>query len=130
MATRHQVRQAVVSLLYAREMGSEMVEFPNEFLEEKKIRNKQKDFTNELFNGILTQLSKIDEILNQNLSECKIDEIGIIEREILPLGVYEICFTNTDKAVAINEAVELAKEMANENTTRLINGVLDKINNI
>ena len=117
MATRHQVRQAVVSLLYAREMGSEMVEFPNEFLEEKKIRNKQKDFTNELFNGILTQLSKID-------------EIGIIEREILRLGVYEICFTNTDKAVAINEAVELAKEMANENTTRLINGVLDKINNI
>ena len=125
MATRHQVRQAVVSLLYAREMGSEMVEFPNEFLEEKKIRNKQKDFTNELFIGIL-----IDEILNQNLSECKIDEIGIIEREILRLGVYEICFTNTDKAVAINEAVELAKEMANENTTRLINGVLDKINNI
>ena len=40
MATRHQVRQAVVSLLYAHEMGSEMVEFPNEFLEEKKIRNK------------------------------------------------------------------------------------------
>ena len=111
-------------------MGSEMVEFPNEFLEEKKIRNKQKDFTNELFNGILMQLSKIDGILNQNLSECKIDEIGIIEREILRLGVYEICFTNTDKAVAINEAVELAKEMANENTTRLINGVLDKINNI
>ena len=78
----------------------------------------------------MTKLSKIDEILNQNLSECKIDEIGIIEREILRLGVYEICFTNTDKAVAINEAVELAKEMANENTTRLINGVLDKINNI
>ena len=42
----------------------------------------------------------------------------------------KFCFTNTDKAVAINEAVELAKEMANENTTRLINGVLDKINNI
>ncbi|CDF65384.1 Transcription termination protein NusB [Campylobacter fetus subsp. venerealis str. 84-112] len=36
MATRHQVRQSVVSLLYANEMGSEMEEFSNEFLEEKR----------------------------------------------------------------------------------------------
>ena len=38
MATRHQVRQCVVSLLYAQEMGSEMEHFSDEFLEEKKIR--------------------------------------------------------------------------------------------
>lgn len=127
MATRHQVRQAVISLLYAKEMGSEMVEFPDEFLEEKKIRNKQKDFTNELFEGVLAHQSQIDEILNEKLSEYKIEEIGVVERAILRLGVYEMKFTTTDKAVVINEAVELAKEMASENMTKFINGVLDKI---
>lgn len=127
MATRHQVRQAVISLLYAKEMGSEMVEFPDEFLEEKKIRNKQKDFTNELFEGVLAHQSQIDKILNEKLSEYKIEEIGVVERAILRLGVYEMKFTPTDKAVVINEAVELAKEMASENMTKFINGVLDKI---
>ena len=127
MATRHQVRQAVISLLYAKEMGSEMVEFPDEFLEEKKIRNKQKDFTNELFEGVLAHQSQIDEILNEKLSEYKIEEIGVVERAILRLGVYEMKFTPTDKAVVINEAVELAKEMDSENMTKFINGVLDKI---
>ena len=47
MATRHQVRQAVVSLLYAKDMGNEMDDFKNEFLEEKKIRNAQFKYANE-----------------------------------------------------------------------------------
>ena len=45
MATRHQVRQAVVSLLYAREMGSCSEEFVEEFLEEKKIRNDKRSLS-------------------------------------------------------------------------------------
>lgn len=52
MATRHQVRQAVVSLLYAHEMGSEMNEFKDEFLEEKKIRNERKIQALETFDAI------------------------------------------------------------------------------
>lgn len=127
MATRHQVRQAVISLLYASEMGSEMVEFRDEFLEEKKIRNKQKQFTQSLFEGVVENLDLIDENLNLRLKEHKIDEIGAVERAILRLGVYEIKFTPTDKAIIINEAIELAREMAADSSPKLINAVLDSI---
>ncbi|ANE36297.1 transcription antitermination protein [Campylobacter iguaniorum] len=127
MATRHQVRQSVVSLLYANEMGSEMEEFSSEFLEEKKIRNDQKSFTLSLYNGVLDNLNLIDEELNSHLGKWKLEEIGTVERAILRLGAYEIKFSDIDDAIIINEAILLANELGSDSSTRLINGVLDAI---
>ncbi len=127
MATRHQVRQAVVSLLYARDINGENDEFKNEFLESKKIRNKQKIFTEELISGILSNLNTLDDVLNEHLNEYKMNEIGEVERAILRLGAYEIKFSDIDKAVAINEAIELAKEMGSDTSPKFVNGVLDKV---
>ena len=64
MATRHQVRQSVISLLYAFELNSQNNVFVDEILDEKKIRNEQKNFTLNLYNGILDNLNNIDETLN------------------------------------------------------------------
>ncbi|MFL1705704.1 MULTISPECIES: transcription antitermination factor NusB [Campylobacter] len=127
MATRHQVRQAVISLLYAQEMGSEMSEFKDEFLEEKKIRNEQRNFTTSLYDGVNENLTALDELLNSHLKEYKIHEIGVVERAILRLGAYEMKFTDTDKAVVINEAIELAKELGSDSAPKFINGVLDAV---
>ena len=127
MATRHQARIAVVSLLYAQEMGSEMNEFKDEFLEEKKIRNEQKNFSLGLFDGVNANLEAIDERLNERLNEHKLAEIGAIERAILRLGAYELLFSDTDKAVIINECVNLAKELASDTAPKFINGVLENL---
>ena len=127
MATRHQVRQCVVSLLYAKEMGSQMEQFSDEFLEEKKIRNDQKNFTISLYNGVLDNSDKIDNLLNSYLGKWKLEQIGIVERQILRLGAYEMKYSDIDLAIAINEAVILANELASESSIKLINGVLDAI---
>ena len=127
MATRHQVRQAVVSLLYAREMGSCKEEFVEEFLEEKKIRNDQRSLALSLFHGILEHAEGLDELLNARLKEWKINEIGSIERAVLRLGAYEMKFTPTDKAVIINEGIELGKELGGDSAPKFINGVLDAL---
>ena len=127
MATRHQARSAVVSLLYAQEMGSEMNEFKDEFLEEKKIRNEQKNFSLGLFDGVNANLEAIDERLDERLNEHKLAEIGAIERAILRLGAFELLFSDTDKAVVINECVNLAKELASDTAPKFINGVLENL---
>ena len=127
MATRHQVRQAVVSLLYAREMGSCNEEFVEEFLEEKKIRNDQRSLALSLFHGILEHADELDGLLNARLKEWKINEIGSIERAVLRLGAYEMKFTRTDKAVIINEGIELGKEQGGDSAPKFINGVLDAL---
>ncbi|MCR6570808.1 transcription antitermination factor NusB [Campylobacter insulaenigrae] len=127
MATRHQVRQSIVSLLYAAELNQENQDFIDEFLNEKKIRNDQRKFTLELYQGIKEKLENLDEKINDCLKEHKLDGVANIEKAILRLGAYEILFTSTQKAIIINEAIELAKEMAGDNAPKFINGVLDKI---
>ncbi|MBZ7938541.1 MULTISPECIES: transcription antitermination factor NusB [Campylobacter] len=127
MATRHQVRQSVVSLLYALEMNEKNENFIDDYLNEKKIRNEQKNFTLNLYQGIIHNLCNIDEKLNTHLNENKIEKLGYIERAILRLGAYELLFTDTPSAIIINEAIELAKELANDSSPKFINGVLDSL---
>ncbi|EAH6674382.1 transcription antitermination factor NusB [Campylobacter coli] len=127
MATRHQVRQSVISLLYALEMNEKNENFIDEFLNEKKIRNEQKNFTLSLYEGIIKNLDDIDKNLNPYLNENEIEKLGYIERAILRLGAYELLFTDTPNAIVINEAIELAKELANDNSPKFINGVLDAL---
>ena len=75
----------------------------------------------------MDNLSSIDEQLDNYLGKWKISEIGSVERQILRLGAYEMRYSDIDSAIAINEAVMLASELASESSIKLINGVLDAI---
>ncbi len=126
MATRRQVRESVVSLLYSLDLGNEdAAKHADAIFEERKIRNKQREFGKTLFDGILKNLPEIDAKLQAVMKEWEMDRIGSIEKAVLRLGAYEILFENVDKAVAINEAVELGKLFGAENSAKFINGVLD-----
>jgi N utilization substance protein B len=128
MATRHQARMAVVSLLYAYDLGNQTIaDFSDEILEEKKIRNKQRDFALDLFKGVTEHLSEIDEAIIKHLKDWDFDRLGSIERATLRLGAYEIMFGGLDSAVIINEAIEVAKAFGSEQSPKFINGVLDAI---
>ena len=128
MATRHQARTAVVGLLYAYDLGNENIsQFSDEILEEGKIRNKQREFSKTLFNGTIEFLPLLDEQIKTHLKEWAFDDIGKVEKAIMRLGAYEILIAKTDKAIIINEALELAKVLADEKSPRFINGVLDAL---
>ena len=128
MATRHQARTAVVGLLYAYDLGNENIaKFSDEILEEGKIRNKQKEFSDTLFQGTIENLEMLDAKINEHLKDWDYDAIGKVEKAIMRLGAYEILVAKTDKAIIINEAVELAKSLADEKSPQFINGVLDSL---
>ncbi len=128
MATRHQVREVVISMLYAYDMGNTEIEkFEDEIFENKKIRNKQKEFALALMKGVITNLDNLDNEIDKHLKAWDINEIGHIERAILRLGTYELINAKVDQAVAINEAIELAKSLGNDNVPKFVNGVLDSV---
>jgi len=128
MATRHQARTAVVGLLYAFDLGNENIaKFSDEILEEGKIRNKQREFSNALFTGTVENLAMLDKEIEEHLTEWNFNDIGKVEKAIMRLGAYEILVAKTDKAIIINEAVELAKTLADEKSPKFINGVLDAL---
>ncbi len=128
MATRHQSRGAVVGLLYAHDIGNpEVKQFSEDLLEEKKIRNRQREFAMGLYNGVLDNLEKIDEEIKAHLKDWDFDRLDHVDKSILRLGTYELLFTDLDRAVIINEAVELAKELGGDQSPKFVNGVLDAI---
>jgi N utilization substance protein B len=129
MATRTQARESVVGLLYAFELGNEAIaQHIDIIFEDKKIRNKQKEFASNLFEGVIKNINKCDEEISLHLAKRGIDDLGKIEKAILRLSIYEIMFTTLDKPIIINEAIELTKRLAADNSPKFINGVLDKIN--
>ena len=129
MATRTQARESVIGLLYAYDLGNEgIVKFIDEILEDKKIRNKQKEFALDLFNGVIENIEKINEEIIAHLNQGGLKDIGSVEKSILRLAIYEIFYKDLDKAIIINEAIELSKRLASDGAPKFINGVLDKVN--
>ena len=129
MATRTQARTAVVQMLYAIDLGNEdTIKQSDEYLNERKIKGAKHEFAENLFKGVLENLDKIDETIKNHLSkDWSFDRLDNVDKAILRLGVYEILFTDLAYQVVINESVEIAKLLSSENSTRFINGMLDKI---
>ena len=128
MATRHQARTAVVGLLYAYDLGNEDIStFTDDILEEDKIRNKQREFSHSLFNGTITNLETIDTEIKKHLRGWDYNSIGKVEKSIMRLAAFEIMIEGTDKRIIINEAIELAKALADDRSPHFINAVLDAL---
>ncbi len=128
MATRHQARKAVIGLLYAYDLGNDGIEkFAEEILEADKIRNRQREFSLRLFKGTLEHLDELDAEITRHLESWDYTKIGKVEKAILRLGAYEILVEKNERPVVIDEAVELAKELADEKSPQFVNGVLDAI---
>lgn len=87
----------------------------------------ENEFVNNVVNGVLEYKNDIDKIANKNLNDWTIDRLGKTDQAILRMGIYELVYTDTPEVVAINEAVELAKEYSDEKVKNMINAVLDNI---
>lgn len=128
MATRTQARESVIGLLYAYDLGNEgIVKFVDDILEDKKIRNQQKEFALKIFNGTIKNLEIIDKEIISHLNQRTLEDLGSVEKSILRLAVYEILFEDLSKAIIINEAIELSKRLASDGAPKFVNGLLDKV---
>ena len=86
-------------------------------------------FSEELVKGVLQNKSRLDDLIKKFAPAFPPEQMSVIDRNILRLAIFEILFFNdkTPLKVAINEAVELAKEFGGDSSPRLINGVLGSI---
>jgi len=85
-------------------------------------------FVNSLVNGVMKHLNEIDKYITKYATEWPLEQITIVDRNILRIGVYELVFDkNIPAKVAINEAIEIAKTFGGESSGRFVNGVLGAI---
>ncbi len=134
MASRHLARSIILQSLYEWDFYTEKKEDLDKILE----RNIEKfgpdiedlDFIGKLAKGILKNLSKIDKVIRVSAPERPIEQISIIDRNVLRIGLFELFYAEKKEVppkVAINEAIELAKNFGGENSGKFVNGVLGTV---
>jgi N utilization substance protein B len=94
-------------------------------LEETPLSDELSDFARRIIFGILPLTNNLDQLISKYAPEWPFDQVAAIDRNILRMALWEFAvFHETPLKVAINEAVELAKEFGSDSAPRFVNGVL------
>lgn len=84
-------------------------------------------FSRELAEAVSGEAADLDRIIDAASDAWPADRLGVLERNILRIGIYELVHGTVPVEVAISEAVNLAKRYASDDAGRLVNGVLARV---
>jgi len=136
MPRRHLSRSIVVQSLYEWDFWGKKDDALESILDRnirelgEGLQDIYKEFIRKLAAGVTDHISHIDQIIEKAAPEWPIDQITIVDRNILRLGLYELVYGDREEVppkVAINEAIELAKNFSGDSSGKFINGVLGTI---
>ncbi|MEA3293223.1 MAG: transcription antitermination factor NusB [Patescibacteria group bacterium] len=133
MASRHLSRSIAMQSLYEWDFYAgkkNLKEIIERNTKEYGSGLKTVDFISQLVNGVVKNLSQLDKIIERAAPEWPVEQITIIDRNILRIGLYELVYGKKEEVppkVAINEAIELAKTYGGESSGKFINGVLGTV---
>lgn len=134
MASRHLSRSVVVQSLYEWDFRGKDTVLLGGILDhnisEFAPGIDEPEFIKGLMAGIMSHLEDIDKIIEKAAPQWPIDQIAMVDRNVLRLGIYELLFGNRDEVppkVAINESIELAKTFGGDASGKFVNGVLGTI---
>lgn len=134
MANRHLSRSIVLQSLFEWDLNTLEKKAVQEVLERNVAEfapNKtDMPFMDKLLDGVMAKQPELDLIIEKAAPEWPIDRISPVDRNILRLGLYELLFAERSEVpakVAINEAIELAKQFGGDNSSRFVNGVLGAV---
>lgn len=134
MANRHLARSIAMQSLYEWDFKGKKDENLDEIvkknIEEFAPGLEDDSFVYHLAKQTLANRDKIDPLIEKCAPEWPLEQVTVVDRNILRLGIYELIFGNYEDVppkVAINEAIELAKSFGGESSGRFVNGVLGTI---
>jgi N utilization substance protein B len=130
MTRRSRGREVALQVLYQVEQNAG-VPLPEvrRFIQRRLLEDRKLcDFTEGLIAGVKGHQAQIDGLISEAAENWRLDRMAAIDRNILRLGAYEMMFCPEVPArVAINEALELAKRYSTAQSSRFVNGILDRL---
>lgn len=126
---RHQARIAVMQTIFAYEVHKgEPMETLDYMIAQYPENAEMTAFAKETMEGIIKNKEEILPKIKEFAVEWPLEKIAPIDRAILEIGTFEMLFSrDVPPIVAINEAIEIAKEFGDTNAPKFVNGVLSKI---
>ncbi len=127
---RRRAREYALQLLFQLDITGDRLtdEVLKEFWEGNKEDDDIKEFTTSIVRGTIGHLTTIDSLIKDAVEHWQLERMAVIDRNILRAATYELLYRpDIPPSVAINEAIEIAKKYSTEDSSRFINGILDKI---
>ena len=134
MSARSKARKQSLDLLYESDIrgkaSTELLAL-RDVVEEGPDSRPIRDYTKTLISGVDAHKRKIDELISTYAQGWDMDRLPAVDRNVLRIGIYEILWQeDVPDAVAIDEALALAKELSTEESSGYIHGVLGRISSI
>jgi N utilization substance protein B len=128
MGSRHQAREHALQLLFQYDIHGKPDVWLDEFWKGVKTTDEVKAFTLQIVQGVLEHKPELDLLIGKHATNWKVSRMPIVDRNILRAGLYELLWMAEIPAkVTMNEAIELAKSFGDDEASKFVNGILDKI---
>jgi N utilization substance protein B len=123
------VRARALQILYAWEIGGRLLlhRVAERLYDVHRGRDREWDRGEELAQAVADRVDALDGEVERDLARWRLERVGVNERNILRLAIYELTATDLPAAVVISEALRLARWFASPKSPPLINGVLDPV---
>ena len=133
MATRHLVRSIILQSLYEWDFydrKQNLKQIVERNLNEFGPGIDEPEFARKIADGVYEHIKDIDAIITKAAPDWPLERIAIVDRNALRIGLYELLYADPNEVppkVAINEAIEVAKNYGGPNSGKFINGVLGTV---
>jgi N utilization substance protein B len=128
MEGRSRAREVALQALFQedlnpRDSSDQLAPFLKGRLNEESLR----EFASTLVLGVLRNQAELDALLEAKAENWSLTRMAATDRNVLRLGAFEIRYLDTPDAVVIDEAIELAKRFGSAESSKFVNGILDKL---
>ncbi len=130
MGRRRKARELALQFLYQLDLSGEPDPAPHEgeFWARHPVDAAAREFASAMVRGAKANQTRIDQTITECTEHWDLDRMAVVDRNILRLAVYELLWpADVPPKVAINEAIEIAKKFGTRESSRFINGILDRV---
>lgn len=129
MGARTKARKRALDVLFeAEQRGVDPVTLLAQRVAEPGTQSSLPQYSVDLVEGVVEHAARIDELISTHAHGWTIERMPAVDRALLRLGVWEVLFNDeVPDAVAVDEAVELAKSLSTDDSPSFVNGLLGRI---
>jgi N utilization substance protein B len=131
---RHKAREQTLQMLFEWDLRRTPLDeiakgyYESLLVREDSVAKPRPDaFALELLRGVSAEIAAIDELIVRHAAHWRLERMPAVDRNVIRLAVYEMLRTETPAPIVIDEAIELARRFAGEESVQFVNGVLDAV---
>jgi N utilization substance protein B len=128
VGTRRQSRERALQVLFQWDIHGNTEHWLKEFWDHNILSEETRAFADRIVEGVIEHHVELDTLIGNFATNWKVSRMPVVDRNILRAALYELLWMpDVPAKVSVNEAIELSKQFADDETRRFINGILDKI---